>query len=216
MSSGEVKKFEVIVTKECTGSLRDLKQERLTNEPLLSIIQQMLEMLKQLTISGKCHNDIKPANILYNKVLTASGSDVQLKLGDFGLCDQLGGTPGWSPADFTNKREPGVSDLYSVGLVTLFLLSEDVELFYAIRDNSIPTSSDKTEQSVLEFRSLPEIKLIRQMIHPMMECRVQLDDCVNQWNNIQVEPITRQRLIQCGVSPGYLTLCNGTVKQKNE
>ena len=109
MSIGDVKKFEVFVTKKCAGNLRHLKKESLTQENYRSIIQQMLEMLKHLKTMGRCHNDIKPANLLNNRVQTASGFNVDLRLGDFGLCDKLGGTPGWSPADFTNKREPGVS-----------------------------------------------------------------------------------------------------------
>ena len=211
IASGKIVKYEVFVTRKCTGNLRDLKKERLTSKHCLSIIQQMLQMLKQLKDSGKCHNDIKPGNLLFNKIPTASGFDIDLRLGDFGLCDKLGGTPGWSPADFTNKREPGISDLYSVGLVTLYLLCEDEELFYAIRDNFIHPSM---QQCVNGFRSLPEVKLILKMIHPITSNRIKIEDCASQWRNIRLDTITRRQLVSAGVHPAYLKLRDGTVQQK--
>merc|ERR1711892_521724 len=163
-------------------------------------------MLKQLKDSGKCHNDIKPGNLLFNKVQTASGFDVDLRLGDFGLCDKLGGTPGWSPADFTNKREPGVSDLYSVGLVTLYLLCEDEELFYAIRDNYVPFSST-LQPWLTKFRNSPALRLICQMIEPLLNNKFDLDDCEKQWSNMKIKVITRACLVgRCKVPSEYLNL----------
>ena len=154
---------------------------------------------------------------MYDTQKTDGGFEIHLQLADFGMCNQLGGTPGWSPADFTNERQPGVSDLYSVGLVILFLLCEDDDLFYSVRDNFVETvNSGQTKRFVHDFRSLREIQLIRHMIHPVMGCRIKLDDCLNQWNTIQFDMITRQRLIGCGVNRAYLKLRNGTVQQKNE
>ena len=42
-------KYEVFITKKCDGNLRDLKKEGITHDRRLSIIQQMLQMLKHLT-----------------------------------------------------------------------------------------------------------------------------------------------------------------------
>ena len=72
IESGKTESYEVFVTKLCDGSLRECcENEKLNNTHRLSMIMQMIEMLKQLRAFGKSHNDIKPGNLLYVKKPTA-------------------------------------------------------------------------------------------------------------------------------------------------
>ena len=49
IESDQTVKYEVFITKKCDGNLRELNKEGLTHDHSLSIIQQMLQMLKHLT-----------------------------------------------------------------------------------------------------------------------------------------------------------------------
>ena len=75
MEPDQTIKYEVFITKKCAGNLRDLKKESLPHDHRLSIIQQMLKMLKHLKSLGKCHNDIKPGNLLFDKIPTLKGAE---------------------------------------------------------------------------------------------------------------------------------------------
>ena len=127
------------------------------------------------------------------------------------MCNQLGGTPGWSPPNFTHERKPGYSDEYSFGLLALYLLTEDEELFYVLRDNYIPL---KYEQRLVYFHHLPEIKIIRCMLDQNYK-QSSKPDWARLGSNIQL--ITRQRLMPCQIPTFYLTLQNNTtVQDKNK
>ena len=149
----------------CDGNLKQCKMnEQLTNVHIYSIIDQLVYTLDELKQRNKCHNDVKPGNILYVKERKNNGQfEIKTKMTDFGMCNQLGGTPGWSPPNFTHDREAGYSDEYSFGLIALYLLAEDDELFYVLRDNYIVSSY---KQWLIYFRNLPEIKIIRCMLDP--------------------------------------------------
>ena len=208
-------KYEVFITKKCDGNLRDLKKEKLTADHYSSMIKQMLSMLKHLKSLKKSHNDIKPGNVLFvkkknKKATSTSLFDIHLKLADFGICNQSGGTPGWSPPDFTHDRVPGESDLYSVGLVILYLLCEDDELFYSIRDNYTEQGATWTN----DFRQLPEIDLIRKMVNPL--CKPTLESCEQQWQSLKIVLITRQRLLNIGVPKTFLHLQRGSVLERKK
>ena len=110
MKSGEIKKFEVFITPLMKGNLKDLKiKENLNNDQVCSIIIQLLDMLEVLKTNDKNHNDVKPGNILYEKKKRQRNGQfqIQVKLADFGMCDRFGGTPGWSPPNFTHDRQRG-------------------------------------------------------------------------------------------------------------
>ena len=111
MKQGENNKYEVFVTKLCDGNLRQCKMnEQLTSEHIYTIIDQLVDTLEELKKNDKCHNDVKPGNVLYVKELKSNGQfEIRTKLADFGMCNQLGGTPGWSPPNFTHERQPGHS-----------------------------------------------------------------------------------------------------------
>ena len=144
----------------CDGSLKD--HEELAREfGRDNIIKQLLDMaeLLQADFDG-CHNDVKPSNILYVKTVTNGKTSLELKLSDFGMSDRWGGTPGWSPHNFTDERKPG-DDIYSFGLIILYVLCEKNDLFYIIRDSFL---DGFFKPQINNFRNLPEIKIILRMI----------------------------------------------------
>lgn len=218
IDSNQTVKYEVFITTKCDGNLRELKQEKLTEEHYASMIKQLLSMLKHLKNLKKSHNDIKPGNVLFLKKtkkrkLTKTCTslfDIQLKLADFGVCNQSGGTPGWSPPDFTHDRIPGESDLFSVGLVILYLLCEDDELFYAIRDNYTEQGATWTNY----FRQLPEIDLIRQMVSPVSKPSIEW--CEQQWQSFKVDSIARKRLYGIGLPLSFVNLQSGSVSERQK
>ena len=213
MKPGEVNKYGVSVMELCDGNLRDCKRnEQLTSEHISSIIDQLVDTLEELKKYGKCHNDVKPGNVLYVKKARGNGEfKIRTKLADFGTCDKLGGTPGWSPPNFTHDRQPGYSDAYSFGLIALYLLTEDDELFYALRDNYIVTPE---KQWLHSFRRLPEVKIIRQMMDPNYK-KSSKPDWARLGSNIQ--KITRQRLAPLRIDKFYLTLQDSnTGQEKNK
>ena len=120
MRPTEIQKFEVFTTLLYDGYvcdnlfLPDIDQLR-------CIIDQLLTGLKQLMHAGKCHNDLKPTNVLYKY----QNNKYIIKIGDFGQCGTQGGTPGWTAPVFIKDRQPGKEDIYSLGLVILRLLCAD-------------------------------------------------------------------------------------------
>ena len=158
------------------------------------------------------HNDVKPGNVLYEKTTTNNGQvNMHLKLADFGMCGRLGGTPGWSPPNFTHDRQPGHSDQYSFGLLALYLLAEDDDLFYVMRDNYIVPPY---KQWLNQFRDLPEIKIIRCMLD-----KNYTQSTKPVWTQLgsNIKRITRRRLAPLRIHSFYLTLQDdNTVQDKNK
>ena len=136
------------------------------------IIDQLISAQEQLQFAGICHNDIKPRNILIDE---HSEGQYKVYVGDFGQANQLGGTPGWTPPEFIDERIPGVSDMYSFGLVMLYILCEDAGLFYAIRDNFI-YNEDFTENWYTDFLKLSEMKMICFMTRTEPNDRILIND----------------------------------------
>ena len=66
MTAGQVMKYEVFVTPLFDGFIGDAGFTPDLNERR-SIISQLLTALQQLKEANKCHNDIKPSNVLYRK-----------------------------------------------------------------------------------------------------------------------------------------------------
>ena len=71
MQPDQIKKFEVFVTPLYDGNLNNALYDPF-NSPDLDqigdIVDQLFDGLKQLKHANACHNDIKPANILYRLV----------------------------------------------------------------------------------------------------------------------------------------------------
>jgi len=207
MKAGDIKRFEVFVMPLMEGNLTDLdemKKEKTINiNHLRSIGRQLMSGLKQLDDAKVCHNDLKPANVLYD-IINADEEydcfDLELKIGDFGQATKKGGTPGWTAPQFRSEREPGKSDMYSAGILLLYVLCEDTELFYALRDNYVP-DTEFHKPWMTTFREMPEIKLVMKMMD--LGNQPTVDECVVEWEGIKesVEMITRSRL---SFVPNYL------------
>ena len=109
---------------------------------------------------------------------------IRVYVGDFGQADKMGGTPGWTPPEFISDREAVLSDMYSFGLLILFILCENVELFYAIRDNSI-LNQHKNEVWYNDFMNLPAVLLILDMTRAERSLRPSLESVQQQWAKIK-------------------------------
>ena len=85
MSAGEVKKFEVFVTPLFDGFIGDTGFTPNLNQRK-NVISQLLNGLKQLKDAKKCHNDLKPSNVLYRK----TKNSYSIRIADFGRCGGKG------------------------------------------------------------------------------------------------------------------------------
>ena len=90
MQPGETRKFEVFVTPLQEGNINDALDADPFNpldlDQIKDIIDQLFDGLNQLKQANVCHNDIKPANILYCTV----GNRHRVKIADFGQCNKKG------------------------------------------------------------------------------------------------------------------------------
>ena len=127
---GDTRKFEVFVTALQDGNINDALDDPFPPDlnQIKQIIDQLFEGLKQLENAKVCHNDIKPANILFCLV----GNRYQVKIADFGQCNKKGGTPGWTAPIFARERTPGKEDMFSMGLIILRILCDEQDLFYEL------------------------------------------------------------------------------------
>ena len=180
------------------GSLSDKDvngvKEMIDDTNVKSLILQLMDGLEQLKNADLSHNDIKPKNILYKMNYEDNDEiDIILKISDFGQCQRSGGTPGWTPPLFQSKRVPGKADMYSMGLVILYVLCEDTRLFYWLRDNFI---EDENPNWLVRLRKLPEIELTMKMIN--LKNQPTVGECKEQWDIIlsseEFEMITMDRL----------------------
>jgi len=198
MQPNEVEQFEVFVTPLMDYSLKEIHKKKLKLKNIKSIIEQLLEGLEQLEAKNMTHNDLKPANILIKEMdkstqMTNNKKKAyEVKIGDFGQAGKKGGTPGWTAPQFRG-RDPGKADMYSVGLIILYLLVDDAELFYCLRDNFV--RDDYANQSwMATFRSMPEIQFVMEMMD--LGNQPTVAECEREWRSIQhkVSRITRMRL----------------------
>lgn len=96
------------------GSLKDARR----------IIREILSALKYLCDQEIMHNDIKPANILYDRKVKGA------VLIDFGLASlggtvRTGGTPWYVPPELIEKGERGFKgDVFALGVTALYLLGK--------------------------------------------------------------------------------------------
>ena len=163
-----------------------------------SICDQVLDGLQQLEKSIKCHNDLKPENVLYN--IDLDTEEYEIKFCDFGTEGRTGGTPGWTWPKFMSPRQPGKSDVYSARLLILYLMCESEEVFYSIRNNYV----ENGQLWLPVFRKIPLIKLVIKMIN--LELSVQ--ESRDQWEQISdsVQKISKEYLMSIGVPASCLKL----------
>ena len=158
---------------------------------------EIIKFERQKIDAKKCHNDIKPSNVLYKK----TNNSYSIRIADFGQCGGKGGTPGWTAPIFHQDRQPGKEDMYSVGWLILRLLCGDEDLFFCLRDNFVANTS-----KMAKFRNLPEIQFIMKLID--IENQSSVETILNDWNQIKfkVKLITSSKLISLGVYPWYLQI----------
>ena len=183
----QVRNYDVFVFELCDGNISKRKdwfsKPRRTNKFTLAqsidICKQLLEFLRQLEASEKCHNDLKPENILYkiNREKFENGdAKITINIGDFGMVDRSGGTPGWTWPNFVEERKPGRSDMYSTALLILYTMCDSEQLFYRLRDNYI----ELDKSWLAEFRADPLIELVIDM----MNLKPSVQECLDRWERI--------------------------------
>ena len=188
-----MKKYDVFVFELCEGNIskessNGFAGSRLELSESISICDQLLDGLVQLEECNVCHNDLKPENILFN---CDQNGELHIKIGDFGQAGRTGGTPGWTWPKFLSERKPGKSDAYSVGLLLLYVICDDSEIFHQIRNNYV---ENRGQQWLTNFRNDPFIKLVSDM----MNLKLAPKEARLRWNTIfgQVQIITRYNLWQ--------------------
>lgn len=175
----------------------------------LYIMRQMLRGLETLHERGFVHSDIKPANIMIDRL-------GYVKLVDFGRAVKanekmtiLFGSPLFMAPE-THRREPNVieSDIYSVGLVGLEML----------RGEPLVNMAGMTEKDLLDFKmSLPDrlpeilpsyvlqnsqlVRMIRRFIEPEAQKRYHKADEAESGK--QGLRIVHQQLTQLGKDAEY-------------
>ena len=213
MKAGEIKKFEVFVLQLCTGNIIDAIDG--SNPPNLiqikSIIDQLFDGLKQLKNANAVHNDLKPRNILYDRM--NDGRTYKVYIADFGQCGKTGGTSGWTAPVFHRPRSFR-DDIYSIGLICLRLLCKSQQqaseqnkmLFKCLRNNFIK-NEHQNQPWLVNFRGLPQIKFVYELINLKNET-LTLEMAIEKWSEIKqnVKFIDKQTLLDLEVPETYLTI----------
>ena len=184
--------YDVFIFELCDGDLSQLnKTQSLTLRQSKHICKQLLTCLMELEESKQSHNDLKPGNVLYNVKDLDEDNNAQysIKLGDFGTVNRSGGTPGWTWPKFLTERKPGKSDMYSTGMLILYVMCENEQIFYKLRNNYVEHPGDWLS----EFRKDPLIKFVIDM----RNLNLTVQECRDQWDKIhdQLEIISEDFLI---------------------
>ena len=185
----KVRKYDVFVFELCEGNISKVKKNKFTLTQSVDICKQLLEGLQQIEKSNKCHNDLKPENVLYQisrKRALNEDHKILIKIGDFGTADRSGGTPGWTWPRFLSERKSGRSDMYSTGLLILYVMCDSRDLFYRLRDNYV----QGWQPWINEFRKDPLIELVIRM----MGLKLSVEQCKKRWEEIStcVEIFTQE------------------------
>ena len=195
--------FDVFVFEYCNANIKACQPDLKLPEAKM-ICYQLLEGLQQLAESEKCHNDLKPENVLLKKGDFPDDDGnykYEVKICDFGTTNKSGGTAGWTWPKFRSQRKPGKSDMYSIALLMLYVMCDTKEIFYCIRNNSV----EDDEPWLPNFREIPFIKLVMRM----MSLELDVKQCRDQWTEISdtVQRISKSYLMEtCGVGLTSLEL----------
>ena len=186
--------YDVFVTEQLEFDLKKflhVGNAGMNVDVTFSLILQLLNGVKHMKSCNVSHNDLKPSNILLKIIPDLDDCDdftVELSIGDLGMADVAGGTPGWSAPEFLKGAIPGVSDVYSAGLVILYILTVDktdespTELFYTLRDNVCPHLNETDRLNVFEV--FPELELIRRMLEVDPKKRISIEDSLIKWKQL--------------------------------
>ena len=145
---------------------------------------------------------MKPENILYN---CDQNGNIEIAISDFGQAGRTGGTPGWTWPKFLAKREPGKSDLYSVALLVLYVMCDEREVFYRVRNNYVENFGQ------LWLTAIQNDSFFKLIIY-MINLKVTPTEAKDWWNQIsgQVQIITKDYLCRTfGVDRSFLEVQDG-------
>ncbi|KAL2282152.1 hypothetical protein FJTKL_11192 [Diaporthe vaccinii] len=114
----------------CSRDGPDARKFRGAIDDACRIAADVSSALAYLDGRGIVHNDIRPANIIYGGASAESGARAGALLIDFGLSrvmkdqneDLGGGSPWYLAPEFMNGRRDPPADVYSLGVVMLYLL----------------------------------------------------------------------------------------------
>eukprot|EP00924_Labyrinthula_sp_SR-Ha-C_P005718 snap_masked-scaffold_14-processed-gene-3.37-mRNA-1 protein AED:0.09 eAED:0.09 QI:0/0/0/1/1/1/3/0/369 len=138
--------FYLVLEHMAGGELFDyvVAKEYLSEREAAKIVQQMGMALEYLDSISIVHRDVKPENILF----LDRGNEINVKLTDFGLADQVSGpgkedltspcgTPGYvAPEILLMKRYGSKVDVWGMGVI-LYILLCGYPPFYAERQDEL-------------------------------------------------------------------------------
>ena len=148
--------------------------------------------MEALVAANVSHNDIKPSNYLadWPQGQAPTIRNLRIYLTDFGMVDQSGGTPVFCSPEGLTGATLGLSDLFSLGRVYLFLVLEDQSFFYTLVFESILTSRRlRCIRKIL--KTYPILNLIKEMTHFEKDKRIKIPQVVQRLATINLEIITK-------------------------
>ena len=108
-------------------------------------------------------------------------------------------------AKFLTSRDPGKSDVYSVALLVFYVMCDNREIFYRVRNNYVDNYG---QQWLIDFRNDPFFKLITDM----MNLKVTPEEAKDRWEQIsgQIQIITEDYLCRTfGIERNCLKIQDG-------
>ena len=129
------------------------------------------------------HNDVKPENFLFKR----KGEEVEVILADFGMEAKSGGTPIYCcPEIFSplieKSQKNGTADIYSLGMVFLYLLTGDLFHFFVLNPITSPSVYKILKEKI--FASSIMV-LIEKMISFYPTGRPSIECILDELENIQ-------------------------------
>ena len=121
------------------------------------------------------HNDLKPQNYLVDwpQNQPPSIQNVKIWLSDFGLVDRRGGTPVYACPECFHGSIVGKSDLFSLGRLFTFMVTENKSIFYDLLFLPIQSQTDQYAIRGI-LRKIPILNFILGMtkVNPNDRCSI--------------------------------------------
>ena len=153
--------------------------------------------------NGLSHKDLKPANFLVEWRPTEEPTVQNLKvvLSDFGLVGRTGGTPVYASPEFLDPVV-GKSDLFSLGRLFTFMVTEEKSVFYALL--FLPVQLQNNQNNIRRIvGQIPILNFILKMTNVLPADRCPLADVDNFLTSVNfIEIISRPLLEARGFPDG--------------